>query len=106
MKAPSRIIVAALVAAIAFPCVALAAKGERRNKKDDSAAVAFDTVDKSKDGAISEEEFVSTMQEKLGKDAAKLRFATLDKDSNGKLSKEEYMAGSTETKKKRKKNAN
>ena len=105
MKTPSRIIIATLVAAIAFPFAAQAAKGDRK-KKDDSTAVTFETADKSKDGTVSSEEFVAAMKDKLGEDGAKARFETLDKDGDHKLTKEEFAAGATETKKKRKKNAN
>jgi Ca2+-binding EF-hand superfamily protein len=106
MKNSPRILIAVLAAAIAFPATALAAKADRKNKKDAAPAVAFTTVDKDTDGSISKEEFVAAMKEKLGEDAAKARFATLDKDSSGKLSKEEYAADSGEVKKRRKKNTN
>lgn len=97
--------IATLVAAIALPLSVQAAKGERRNKSD-AAVPAFDTVDKSKDGTISKEEFVAAMKEKLGEEGAKTRFDTLDKNTDGKLSKEEYAAAGGEAKKKRKKNSN
>jgi hypothetical protein len=106
MKSTRRIIIAVLGAAIALPVSALAAKAERKNKKETGPAVAFATVDKDTDGSISKEEFVAALKEKLGEDSAKARFATLDKDSSGKLSKEEYAADTGEVKKRRKKNTN
>lgn len=103
MKAPSRILIATLVAAIAFPLAAQAAKGDRKNKKEDSSAVSFETVDKNNDGIISETEFVAAMKDKLSEDDAKARFKSLDKDGTPGLSKEEYAAATSETKKKKRK---
>ena len=106
MKVSSRILLATLAAAIALPLAAYAAKGDRKNKKDDSLP-AFATVVKSNETTISLEEFVAATKEKLGgEDKAKERFATLDKNDDKKLSKEEYEAGASTAKKKRKKNAN
>ncbi len=106
MKVSSRILLVTLAATIALPFAAMAAKGDRKNKKDD-ATPAFATVDKSSDGTISPDEFVAATKEKLGgEENAKKRFETLDKDGNGKLSKEEYEAGNTGSKKKRKKSGN
>ena len=103
-KLTHRTLVALLIASIALPVGAFAAKGERKKKNADAAAIpAFATVDKNSDDSISEAEFVAA-NDKLGADAAKTRFGLLDKNSDGKLSKEEYAAGATPEKKKRKKN--
>jgi Ca2+-binding EF-hand superfamily protein len=102
MKLTKRIVVTALIAAIAMPVAGLAAKPERKKNKTAEAIPAFATVDKDSDESITETEFVAA-NEKLGADAAKLRFGTLDKNHDGKLSKEEYAAGATPEKKKRKK---
>ena len=104
MKTPSRILIATLVAAIAFPLAAQAAKGDRKNKKDDSSAVSFETADKNKDGKISKDEFVAAMTEKLGKDGATARFDSLKKANDKELTKEEYAAATVEPTKKKKRN--
>ena len=104
MKLTQRTLVAVLIAAIALPVTGFAAKGERRKKNADAAAIpAFAAVDKNGDDSVTEAEFVAA-NDKLGADAAKTRFGLLDKNSDGKLSKEEYAAGATPEKKKRKKN--
>jgi hypothetical protein len=100
MKIAQRMLVAALIAAITLPVAALAAKGERKKNRTDSAMPAFAAVDKNTDESISEEEFVAA-NSSLGVDGAKTRFGLLDKNHDGKLSKDEYAAGATERKKKK-----
>ena len=102
MKLTYRITLTALIAALALPIAAHAAKGERKKKDKDAPAATFGTVDKNADESISESEFVAA-NEKLGPDAAKARFGQLDKDHDGKLSKDEFAADSTGEKKRRRK---
>ena len=103
MKFTHRIVFTTLVAALALPVTAVAAKGDR--KKDKTPAPTFASVDKDGNESISEAEFVAANQ-KLGADAAKMRFGLLDKDGDGKLSKEEFSADTGgEKKRKRKKDA-
>ena len=101
MKLPCRILVTTVIAALALPIAAQAAKGERKKKEP---TPSFTTVDKDGDGKISESEFAAA-HEKLGAEAAKTQFAQLDKDHDGKLSKEEFGSGDKrgERKKARKK---
>lgn len=101
MKTTHRILVTALVAALALPIAAHAAKGDR--KKADAGADAFAKADTNKDGDVSNEEFTAAMGGKGGKnaEAAKKRFSALDKDSNGKLSKEEFAAMAERKRKKK-----
>ncbi|MBI5690417.1 MAG: EF-hand domain-containing protein [Verrucomicrobia bacterium] len=101
----TRFTIAAVALAVALPGICLAAKADRKNKKNDTPA-AFATVDKNSDGSVSKEEFMAAMKEKLGESAADSRFTTLDKNSDGKLTKEEYDAGAGEAKKRRRKNSN
>ena len=98
MKLTQRVIITTLIAAIALPASTFAAKADKRKKDDVLPALA--SVDKDKDEAVSEAEFVAA-NEKFGADAAKRRFGALDKNSDGKLSKEEYAAGATPEKRKR-----
>jgi hypothetical protein len=101
MKLPYRIVITTLVAALALPIAAQAAKGERKKKEP---APSFATADKDGDGKISETEFAAA-NEKLGAEAAKTQFGQLDKDHDGKLSKDEFASGGKrgERKKPRKK---
>ncbi len=105
MKLPSRLLLAALATAIAIPATALAAKADRKNKKNDPAAT-FASVDKDSDGSVNEAEYLAARKEKLGEEAAKTQFGKLDKDANGKLSKEEFAAGEEAPKKKERKKKN
>jgi hypothetical protein len=99
MKLTSRVIVTTLIAALALPIAAQAAKGERKKKE---TPPSFATVDKDGDQAVSESEYVAA-NEKLGADAAKTQFGKLDKNHDGKLSKDEFGSGNGEKKKRRKK---
>ena len=102
MKLSKRLLLSALVATVALPIAAFAAKGNR--KKNDSAAITFEVADKDGDGSITQTEFIAAFKEKLGEDGAKSKFASLDKDNDGKLTKEEYgTTGQDETPKKKKK---
>ncbi|MBM3855555.1 MAG: EF-hand domain-containing protein [Verrucomicrobia bacterium] len=109
MKSGRTLLCAALVAGVVLPAGVFAAKadrkGERRNKQNETAAVAFETIDKNKDGFASREEFLEALKTKLGEDAARARFATLDRNADGKLSKDEYGTGEEPKKKRRKKDA-
>ena len=98
MKLTHRIIVTSLVAALALPIAAFAAKGDRKKDKNPT----FSVVDKDGNESISESEYVAA-NEKAGADAAKTRFGKLDKDGDGKLSKEEFGAGAGDKKKPRRK---
>jgi Ca2+-binding EF-hand superfamily protein len=100
MNLTPRLIVAALVAAIALPGAAFAAKADK--KKDKAATETFASVDKNGDGGITTEEFLASQKDKLGEEAAKARFATLDKNKDGKLTSDEF-GGAEEKKKRRKK---
>ncbi|MBL9189574.1 MAG: EF-hand domain-containing protein [Opitutaceae bacterium] len=107
MKSTPRILVAALIAAIALPASALAAKADK--KKNAPATETFASVDKNSDGNITVEEFLATQKDKLGEEAAKTRFATLDKNKDGKLTKDEFGGGdepAEKKKRKKKKDAN
>ena len=98
MKFPNRLIIAALVSALALPCAAFAAKGDKKDKGEQSGA-GFSKIDKDSDGSISQSEFVAAMKDRSGgEDAAKSKFASLDKNSDGKLDKKE-MAGARGEKK-------
>lgn len=100
MKTTCRVIVTTLIAALALPIAAQAAKGERKKKE---TPPSFATVDKDGDQSVSESEYV-VANEKLGADAAKTQFGKLDKNHDGKLSKDEFgSAGKGEKKKRRKK---
>ena len=105
MHSPNRLLIAALVAAIALPGAAFAAKADKIKKKEAAAAAeSFASVDKNGDSNITLEEFLVTQKDKLGEEAAKARFATLDKNHDGKLAKDEFGSGTEEpVKKKRKK---
>lgn len=104
MHSKNRLLIAALVAAIALPVGAFAAKADKTKKKDAAATETFASVDKNGDGTITLEEFLATQKDKLGEEAAKARFATLDKNHDGKLAKDEFGSGTEEpVKKKRKK---
>lgn len=101
MKLSKRLLLSALVATVALPIAAFAAKG---NRKKNDAAITFEVADKDGDGSVTQTEFVAAFKEKLGEDGAKSKFASLDKDKDGKLTKEEYgTTGQDETPKKRKK---
>ncbi|MDP3068906.1 MAG: EF-hand domain-containing protein [Opitutaceae bacterium] len=106
MKPTHRILLAALVTAIALPASAFAAKADK--KKTATPTETFASVDKNGDGVITVEEFLATQKDKLGEEAAKTRFATLDKNKDGKLAKDEFGGGDepAEKKKRKKKNAN
>ncbi|MBL9199376.1 MAG: EF-hand domain-containing protein [Opitutaceae bacterium] len=101
MKSAHRLLVAALIAAIALPGAAFAAKADK--KKNNAATETFASVDKNGDGNITQEEFLATQKDKLGEEAAKTRFATLDKNKDGKLTSDEFGGGTEEKKKRRKK---
>lgn len=100
MKLTLRFVATLLIAALALPAAAFAAKGDRKKAAAESGP-AFATADKDSNQAISETEFV-TANEKLGSTAAKARFELLDKDRDSKLSKEEYAAAAAPEKKRRK----
>ena len=103
MKIPYRLLLSALVAAVALPLAVFAAKGDK--KKNAPAATSFAVVDKDGDGVLTQTEFIAAFKEKLGEDGANSKFASLDKDADGKLSKEEFGTTGDEepAKKKRKK---
>jgi len=106
MKIPTRILVTALVASLAFPAAGFAAKADRKKKdKNDAGAPAFSSLDKNNDGFVSQAEFLAAMKDKGGsEDALKSRFASMDKDSDSKLSKEEFETAGKGKKERRKKN--
>lgn len=109
MKSSSVLLIATVAFGLALPLESFAAKAdrsERQNKKNDSAATTFETMDKDKDGAVTQAEYLAVMKTSLGEDAAKTRFATLDKNGDGKLSKDEFGSSTPEKKKRKKKNAN
>ncbi len=100
MKLTRRILLTSILAAVALPIAAQAAKANRKN----AAPPSFETVDKDNDKSISEAELVAAMKDKPGgEEAAKTQFATFDKDKDGKMTKEEYAASAGEKKKRKKK---
>lgn len=104
MNSKSRFTLTVLVAALALPIAAFAAKGDKKKEKPD-ALPSFTSVDKDGDKSVTEDEFVAANKEKLGETGAKSRFAMLDKNHDGKLTQEEYNAPSSEKKPRKKKNA-
>jgi len=58
---------------------------------DRKAELAFDILDKDKDGFISKTEYMA-VSDKLGKKQVSAVFARNDADGDGKLSREEYLA--------------
>eukprot|EP00090_Calanus_glacialis_P004439 TRINITY_DN13314_c0_g1_i3.p1 TRINITY_DN13314_c0_g1~~TRINITY_DN13314_c0_g1_i3.p1 ORF type:complete len:159 (-),score=59.22 TRINITY_DN13314_c0_g1_i3:83-538(-) len=60
---------------------------EDPNKK---AELAFDIIDKDKDGFISKQEFLD-LSDKITQKQVRAVFARNDKDKDGKISKEEYL---------------
>jgi Ca2+-binding EF-hand superfamily protein len=101
MKLTHRFVVSSLIAALALPAAAFAAKPDKKRPAAE-ALPAFATVDKDSNEAISETEFLAG-NEKLGSVAAKARFETLDKDHDGKLTKSEYAVGATPEKRRKRK---
>jgi hypothetical protein len=99
MKRIPRLVIITLVAALALPVAALAAKGEKR--KPATSTPTFSDFDKNSDEAVSEAEFVAE-SERRAAEMAKVHFARLDTDRDGKVSKAEFEAGATGTEKKRK----
>lgn len=102
MKLPTRLLITALVSALALPIAAFAAKGEKK-KKNDTPAANFATMDKDSDGFVSEAEFIAATKGSGTEEAAKTKFSSLDKDQNGKLSRDEVAAAGKGKKGKKKK---
>ena len=104
MKIPTRFIVSTLIAALVLPAAGLAAKSDKKDRRNKKAAatLAFSQVDKDSDGAVTSAEYTAALKEGFGEKAATKRFASLDKNTDGKLSQEEYSAGTNEKRKRRK----
>ena len=96
MKTSTRLVVAAVAAALALTSAAFAAKGDRKEKPAGEAR-GLAKIDTDKNGSVSESEFVAAMKAKGGEEAAKTRFASLDKNSDGKLDKKELAGAKNDT---------